>query len=93
MRKSTHTAGYQRLRESLRAAREEAGLSQRDLAALLDVPHSVVAKIESGERRIDPIEMCWFLDACDADASAVFDEARRHAGKPRERRRGKGMRA
>lgn len=39
------------LREPLRQARSEARLSQRQLAALLGVAQSTVARIEAGERR------------------------------------------
>ena len=63
MDKSTHTNEYRALRAELLAARKEAGLSQRDLATILDVPHSWVAKVESGERRVDFVEFCWFLSA------------------------------
>jgi len=64
MEKSTHTPEYEALRSELRAMRESAGLSQRGLAARLKVPHSWVAKVESGERRIDLVEFGWFLSAC-----------------------------
>ena len=64
MEKSTHTAEYAALRRELRDLRCDAGLSQRELAKRLRVPHSWVAKVESGERRIDVVEFCWFLNAC-----------------------------
>lgn len=64
MEKSTHTREYAILRAELRAARERAGLTQRELAARLKVPHSWVAKVEAGERRIDVVELCWLLSAC-----------------------------
>ncbi len=67
MRKSVHTAEYTALRAALRAARTQAGLSQRELAKRLEVPHSWVAKVENGERRIDLIESGWFLAACGID--------------------------
>ena len=44
--------------------RAKAGLTQRELAAVLRVPHSWVAKVESGERRIDLLEFAWFCSAC-----------------------------
>jgi transcriptional regulator with XRE-family HTH domain len=50
--------------------RQDAGLSQRALASALDVPPSWVAKVETGERRIDVIEFVWFANACGADAIA-----------------------
>jgi transcriptional regulator with XRE-family HTH domain len=69
MRKSTHTGEYAVLRERLAALRERAGLSQRKLAERLRVPHTWVAKIESGERRIDLVEFAWFCAACEANGS------------------------
>lgn len=71
MNKSTHTSEYAALRAELRAAREAAELSQRELAKKLRVPHSWVAKVENGERRIDLVEFFWFISACGSDASAI----------------------
>jgi transcriptional regulator with XRE-family HTH domain len=73
MEKSVHTAEYAALRAALRNMREEAGLSQRGLAARLDVPHSWVAKVEAGERRIDLVEFGWFAAACGAAPLAVLE--------------------
>jgi transcriptional regulator with XRE-family HTH domain len=64
MEKSTHTKEYELVRAELKAARESAGLTQRALAARLGVPHSWIAKVEAGERRIDVVELCWYLSAC-----------------------------
>ena len=52
-----------RLRQRLKEARLDAGLRQVDLAETLGKPQSFVAKIESGERKIDFIEV---LDVCTA---------------------------
>jgi transcriptional regulator with XRE-family HTH domain len=71
MQKSVHTKEYKALRAELRAVRDKAGLSQRDLAAKLGVPHSWVAKVEAGERRIDVVELAWFFSACGEDAAAA----------------------
>jgi transcriptional regulator with XRE-family HTH domain len=73
MEKSTHTTEYAALRAELRAARKLAALSQRDLATRLKVPHSWVAKVESGERRIDLVEFCWFITACGIDPIVVAE--------------------
>ncbi|MGA2582964.1 MAG: helix-turn-helix transcriptional regulator [Tepidisphaeraceae bacterium] len=64
MRKSTYSGEYESLRKRLTSIRADAHLSQRQLAKLLDVPHSWVAKVESGERRIDLVEFAWFCNAC-----------------------------
>jgi transcriptional regulator with XRE-family HTH domain len=41
----------------LRKIRVEAGLRQVDIAKILGVPQSYVSKYESGERRLDPLEL------------------------------------
>lgn len=55
--KSISSAEYQRLCAVLRALRQEAGLTQVEVAAALHVPQSFVSKYESGERRLDVIEL------------------------------------
>ena len=82
MRKSQHTSEYRVLCAELRAARDLAGLSQRDLAAHLKVPHSWVAKVETGERRIDLVEFCWFVAACGGDPLKACDRVIRKTTKP-----------
>lgn len=57
MEKSIYSAEYQRLCALLRQLREEAGLTQVQVAAELGVPQSFVSKYESGERRLDVIEL------------------------------------
>ncbi|MCC9710203.1 helix-turn-helix domain-containing protein [Streptomyces sp. MNU76] len=57
MEKSIYSAEYQRLCTLLRELRREAGLTQVQVAAELDVPQSFVSKYESGERRLDVIEL------------------------------------
>ena len=72
MEKSVHTSEYRVLRAELKKMRASAGLSQRELAQKLEVPHSWVAKVESGERRIDLVEFCWYALACGIDPMTVF---------------------
>jgi transcriptional regulator with XRE-family HTH domain len=83
MQKSVHTAEYRALRSELKRLRVEAGLSQRALATSLDVPHSWIAKVESGERRIDLIEFYNFVLACGCEPSAVFESISRKITRPR----------
>ena len=52
-----YTAAYTRFRQKLRRAREEAGLTQVEVAHLLDKPQSFLSKTESGERRVDFVEL------------------------------------
>jgi transcriptional regulator with XRE-family HTH domain len=78
MKKSVHTSEYAVLQSELRSLRVEAAISQRELAGRLKVPHSWVAKVESGERRIDFVEFCWFVAACGFDPVPVSEKLARH---------------
>ncbi len=60
MEHSVHSVRYRQLRERLRKARVAAGLTQVDVARSLGRPQSYVSKCESGERRIDPVELQGF---------------------------------
>lgn len=90
MKKSVYTSEYESLRSELRNARASAGLSQRELATRLKVPHSWVAKVESGERRIDLVEFCWFLMACGFDPLPLSDRLIRRIAGRHARRKAKG---
>jgi transcriptional regulator with XRE-family HTH domain len=57
MPKSIYSAEQQKLQELLRQIREDAGVTQTELAAKLDRPQSFVSKYESGERRLDILEL------------------------------------
>lgn len=54
---------HNQLRDALLDARRKKGLTQVEVATLLDKPQSFVSKYESGERRLDIIE---FLEVCKA---------------------------
>jgi transcriptional regulator with XRE-family HTH domain len=60
MPKSRHTVRYEKLLQALRAARKEAGLTQTEVAKHFRTHASFVSKIESGERRIDVVELADF---------------------------------
>ena len=47
----------EQLRSLLRSIRTEAGLTQTDVARRLKQPQSFVSKYESGERRLDVLEL------------------------------------
>ncbi len=60
MKKSQHTKKYAQLLAVLRQAREDAGLTQTQVARHFGAHASFVSKCESGERRIDPVELADF---------------------------------
>lgn len=51
---------YREFLHRLRLARLEAGLTQKQVAKLLNKPQSYVSKCESGERRVDVVELKAF---------------------------------
>lgn len=55
------------LRNLLREMRDAHGLTQAALARCLDKPQSYVSKIESGERRVDFIEVRKICTCCGDD--------------------------
>lgn len=57
---SIHSPRYRQFLKRLRAARDEAELTQVQVAKALDRPQSYVSKSESGERRIDVVELDEF---------------------------------
>ena len=61
----------------LEAARSEAGVTQVDLAKRLRKPQSFVSSYETGQRRIDVLELARIAEALDLDparlAAQIFD--------------------
>lgn len=60
MSTSVYNDDYKKLIERLRQARLDAGLSQQVVADELNKPQSYVSKVESGDRRLDIIEVKEF---------------------------------
>ena len=57
---------------TLYATRRRAGLSQQQLAELMNRSQSWVHKIEVGERAIDPVECVEWARACRVSPRAFF---------------------
>ncbi|QDT93567.1 helix-turn-helix domain-containing protein [Gimesia algae] len=62
MKKNLYTQRQRILLDLLRKTREEADLRQDDVAERLGRPQSFVSKYESGERRLDILEL---YDVCE----------------------------
>ncbi len=73
MFKSLHSPEHNRLITWLKKEREGRGLTMRDLAAKLETTHSLIGKVEQGERRLDVIE---FIQYCDALEVSPLDGLR-----------------
>lgn len=64
-----------KLQELLRAVRQEAGLTQAQIAQRLGVPQSFVSKYESGERRLELPEIAAI---CRAAGISLGDFVKRY---------------
>lgn len=79
MDKSIFSAEQQRLQSLLRQIRLEVGLRQSDVAERLGEPQSFVSKYESGERRLDLLELrevCFALGISLTKFVARFERPR-----------------
>lgn len=72
MTKTLHSEGQVALVAALTQARKDAGLSQTELAARLRCHQSFVARVESGQRRIDVPELVLLCRAVEVDAVEVL---------------------
>ena len=66
-----HSDAYRSLLVLLRRLRDEAGLTQTELAARLGQPQSWVSKMETGERRLDVEELRQVCEALDTKLLTV----------------------
>ncbi len=72
MAKSQHATGYKVALKLLREMREEAGLTQREMAEKCRKPQPWVHKSETGERRMDIHEFLLWCKACEVDPDQAF---------------------
>jgi transcriptional regulator with XRE-family HTH domain len=75
--KSIYSAEYQQLCGLLREVRQKAELTQVQVAARLDVPQSFVSKYESGERRLDVVELRHIAEALGTSLLAIIERLER----------------
>jgi len=72
MKKSIHTKEYAYFVEKLRKARQEAGLTQVQVAKKLKRPQSYISNVESGQQRVDVVELQKFAKMYDKDVNYFF---------------------
>ncbi len=73
MGSSIYSERYRAFLKRLCAARKEAGLTQVGVADQLKVPQSYVSKCESGERRVDVVELADFARVYQKELSYFSD--------------------
>lgn len=81
MKKTIHSLQGQHVRETLVKLRENAGLTQRQLARKLRREHSLISRLELGERRVDVVEFFWICRACGADPARTASSLMRQFAK------------
>lgn len=74
---SLHDESYQRLVELLVQRRRATGKSQQAIADELGWNQSIIAKIETAQRRMDVVELLRIADAVGFDAIKFMQEVRR----------------
>ncbi len=78
--KAQHARAYRPLPALLRALREEAGLTQRELGKSLSRPQSWIYNCETGNRRVDVAEFCSWCRACNVEPTIALRRFMRGAG-------------
>ena len=71
--KAQHSLKYRPLPGLLRQLREDAGLNQRELGAILKKNQQYVFNSEHGLRRVDPAEMVTWAEACGITPTVAFN--------------------
>jgi transcriptional regulator with XRE-family HTH domain len=71
---------YKLMRKRLILARRESGLTQTEVAARFQRPQSFIAKVESGERHIDPIELLKFSEIYGQDLMWFLSDSTEDVG-------------
>ena len=84
MKKTIHSEEYTALLRLLRQKRQDAGLTQLQLARALKTSQSFIGKCERGERRIDAVELRAFCMAMGMTLAEFAVELERYlpAGTP-----------
>jgi cytoskeletal protein RodZ len=77
MKKAIYSQKSELLRKLLIEKRNSSELSIRDLAEILKIHHSIVGKIETGERQINVIEFMEYCQALEIDPIEIIDRLKK----------------
>lgn len=81
MEKSIVTAEHRRLAKLLRLLRIESGLTQVELAERIGEPQSAISKVESGQRRLDLVQLSTYSQALGIKLRTLVDRWEREGKK------------
>jgi len=90
--KSPHTPRYARMKQLIVEARKDQGITQVELAEMLDRPQSFISKVEQGERRLDVTELLDIIEVLQIDPISFVEDllsvpSDRKRSKKRQKRR------
>lgn len=71
---SIYSNDYQLVIKALRDARIACGITQQEVACVFGRPQSFIAKVESGERRLDVVEFVRFCRAVSVDPVSILEK-------------------
>ncbi|EPE4171419.1 helix-turn-helix domain-containing protein [Yersinia enterocolitica] len=71
---SIYSNDYQMVIKALRDARIACGITQLEVASAFGRPQSFIAKVESGERRLDVVEFIIFCRAVNVDPFSILEK-------------------
>lgn len=74
MIKSIYTKESDILRKWLLEKRRAMNLTQRQLAELLSIHHSIIGKIETGERQVNVVELVYYCKILKADPLEIINK-------------------
>lgn len=88
MNKTIYSRQSRSLHEMLVQMRKKSGLTQRQLANKIDREHSLIARLELGERRLDVVEFYLICKACGtnpgSEAARLMSEFEKIASKDKK---------
>lgn len=72
MVRSLRTPGHRAMMQVLTETRKSKRITQQDLADRLSRPQSYIAKVETGERRLDVVEFIEWASAIDSSPAELI---------------------
>ncbi len=81
-RRSVHSKVHQDIRNLFINQRNKLNLTQRDLAKELNITHSIIGKIETGDRRLDVVELLEYANVLEIDTDTILEILRNHQDLP-----------
>jgi transcriptional regulator with XRE-family HTH domain len=86
MQKSLYSEEYRSFLDFVKEVRRNAGITQQQLARKLKSTQSFVSKVERGERRLDIIELDFWVRAMGITLLDFVEKYDRHVSEARESR-------